>query len=388
MSRATSSWQQFGDDNEVDVVVKTSANPQVEINDGSITGLYHFDNTTDSSGYGRNLTNTSGTTFVGGLLSNAASFAGGAFLKASSSAMDISGDFTVGFWIRAQVGLNDTPFIDKIDSGGSSREGFYYGNTCAANQIEFKHNNACHNSAYTISTDTWYWFLVARTGSNVDYYVNNSKVFSFSDSETGNISRDICIGALGLAGGGCSSYNHAYYLDELFFDNTRLPTSTLDALWHGGLGAEVCTTAGCGTTNIISSTLKQYLSDTVTVLNEGSSTMENTVAFGGNMQTATGTVQLEVEVQQAGTSFTDVGNVTSTFVASGTTAIATKQFDMNRPYHWQARAKDSQGLYSPWQQFGSQPLDIDFRVSSLQNAGSMYFDGSSSIVDSFQFIDK
>ncbi len=253
-TNASSSWQQYGTANVVDFIVKTVPNSQVEISNGSITGLYHFEDGSDTSGNLHHLT-PSGSKYVQGKLSGAGDTEGAGYWRASSSAMDISGDFTVGFWIRAQVGLNDTPFIDKIDSGGSSREGFYYGNTCAANQIEFKHNNACHNSAYTISTDTWYWFLVARTGSNVDYYVNNSKVFSFSDSETGNISRDICIGALGLAGGGCSSYNHAYYLDELFFDNTRLPTSTLDALWHGGLGAEVCTTQGCSGENILSGTI-------------------------------------------------------------------------------------------------------------------------------------
>src|SRR5712664_1036107 len=78
------------------------AHALVAITDNSITGLYHFENTNDSSGNGRNLTEvgTVGYTVTGkkGKASNTSSTGQ---WTVPSAAMDVSGDFTIGYWLYA-----------------------------------------------------------------------------------------------------------------------------------------------------------------------------------------------------------------------------------------------------------------------------------------------
>ncbi len=335
----------------------------------NITALYHMENLTDSvtsSANRHDLVNASGTTFTTGTLSNAANFASGAFLRASSSVMDLSGDFTIGFWIYPQVSLNDTPFIDRIS--GSSREGVYYGNTCAGSHVEFKHNNTCHTSAYTLSTNTWYWFLIARTGTNTDYYVNNSVVFPFTDSETGNISSDLCIGALGLSGGGCSSYNHAYLMDELFFMNARITTSTKDALWASGSGAEICATLGCATSSIpVISSTTQFKADGTTPLSEGATTAESTVFFKAFLNSSSSNnLMLQVELSTS-TSFTNALHGTSTAVTPSSYATTTISAIPDGFWYWRGRALDTAtNATSSWRQFGTDNV-VDVVVETVPN---------------------
>jgi hypothetical protein len=155
--------------------------------------------------------------------------------------------------------------------------------------------------------------------------------------------------------------------------------ASLIASTSNGAGSEVCVTVGCGPVSVASGTLAQYMSDDSSVSSGGVST-DNILKFKGTIQVATGTVQLQVEVQQAGTNFTGTPNATSTYVASGTIAVATFPNLANRPYHWQARGVvSSTGAASPWiQPFTTSTSAIDFRVSSLTNAGSEYFSATSS----------
>src|SRR5262249_12591795 len=78
------------------------------------------------------------------------------------------------------------------------------------------------------------------------------------------------------------------------------------------------------------------------------------VVFGARLRSnGTSTLQLQVEVEPASTTFTNVANATSSFVSSGTIAYATSSLLSPGNYHWQARAIDSQNVTSTWQLFGS-----------------------------------
>jgi predicted Zn-dependent protease len=126
--------------------------------------------------------------------------------------------------------------------------------------------------------------------------------------------------------------------------------------------------------------LHQYQADGSTELGNGSTTPTNTVVFKATMAAASGTkAQLQVEEQLAGMSFTGIPNATSSLVSSGTVATATSSLLANRAYHWQARAVNASGTPSAWQLFGSSTASVDFRVSSLANAASVYFNGSTTI---------
>src|SRR5258705_5379761 len=91
------------------------AHALVEISDGSIQGLYHFNSSgsllNDSSTYSRNLTDASGTnvtaTSSAKLGDYAASFPSDDILYATSTVMDLSGDYSTGFWMKPLTTLTN-----------------------------------------------------------------------------------------------------------------------------------------------------------------------------------------------------------------------------------------------------------------------------------------
>jgi hypothetical protein len=85
---------------------KTKAAPgDVEISDGSVTALYHFNDQslTDNSGNGKDGTNgASPVSFTSSakLGAYAANTGGSGYFTSVSSTMRIQGDFTIGFWVK------------------------------------------------------------------------------------------------------------------------------------------------------------------------------------------------------------------------------------------------------------------------------------------------
>jgi hypothetical protein len=140
-------------------------------------------------------------------------------------------------------------------------------------------------------------------------------------------------------------------VDDLAVTNNIMPTSTIQAIWNSGSGSEVCTTSKCG---FMLDAMQQYKSDASTVINYGSSTVETTVIFGAKLYSAgTSTLQLQVEVQPTSTSFTNIANATSSFVASSSSATATKNSLSLGEYHWQARVlENGTNATTSWQLFG------------------------------------
>lgn len=112
--------------------------------------------------------------------------------------------------------------------------------------------------------------------------------------------------------------------------------------------------------------LNQYHLDGMTSLNDGSSTNESGVVFGSTLTSNTTTsIQLQVEVEPVGVSFTNVANVTSSgFVVPGT--FATTSFSgASGAYHWQMRGVDTQGDASVWLPFNQNASATDFIINRL-----------------------
>ncbi len=113
------------------------------------------------------------------------------------------------------------------------------------------------------------------------------------------------------------------------------------------------------------SDLNQYKSDGVTEVEEGGNVLGNAMNFKANVSSsANNQVKLQVELRRTNEfdgEFLDTSTQESAFVDSGTEATV-KVFDLaNGIYHWQARAIDSQGNASAWQEFGTED-NIDFIV--------------------------
>jgi Cell wall-associated hydrolases (invasion-associated proteins) len=109
----------------------------------------------------------------------------------------------------------------------------------------------------------------------------------------------------------------------------------------------------------------QFKLDGTTPIAEGASTIENTVVFQGTVfDFLNKQVQLQVEVQPTVIPFTGTPTITSPLVFSwGQPISATASNLATGKYHWQARAVDSQGAASAWQEFGT-ACNVDFEVLS------------------------
>lgn len=100
-------------------------------------------------------------------------------------------------------------------------------------------------------------------------------------------------------------------------------------------------------------TLTQKLHDGTIILN-GGTVSQNTIVYTGNLSDPDGdTVQLCVEKKPIGITFTNTEDSCGSLVASGSTGSNTISSQADGSYHWQARAKDSTGLYSNWVEFAS-----------------------------------
>ncbi len=114
--------------------------------------------------------------------------------------------------------------------------------------------------------------------------------------------------------------------------------------------------------------LTQFKSDGITGVQFGGATSETKVVLKGSISDPnSNNVQLEVEVQPVGTSFTNTSNcVSGATVLSGSIANSTCSGLIDgEQYHWQARAKDSTGAFSNWVSAGgNSESSLDFIVDT------------------------
>jgi murein DD-endopeptidase MepM/ murein hydrolase activator NlpD len=111
--------------------------------------------------------------------------------------------------------------------------------------------------------------------------------------------------------------------------------------------------------------LLQLRSDRITPIHAGEILPEETVVFKGTVSDPDGDqVRLEIELRQISEPFTGepTPETISDFVYSGTEVIITRYALVEVGYHWQYRAKDSQGAVSEWKEYGT-PGSVDFTVS-------------------------
>lgn len=121
--------------------------------------------------------------------------------------------------------------------------------------------------------------------------------------------------------------------------------------------------------------LKQSKSDGATAILEGGITTESSVndptkslvMFGAAASDADGDqVKIQVELKEVTQSFDGQNLVESSFVSSGSEASTTKDLLVNGIYKWRARAVDSKGAVSDWQEFGvAGNIDVEVKLVPL-----------------------
>jgi hypothetical protein len=218
----------------------------VEISDGSVSALYHFENDdVDSSGYGRNRTPGSTSTYAAGKVgtyswdtTNLLNYS-----DSVSSTLWGAGDYSLGMWIQPQDELETGDGVYFFFNGVTSNYNFSmgYGILCVLDYMEFVQKTPCQAVAYDFNAGNWYWLLYTRQGTVGNLYVNNTLISSVTNSQTLTPNN-----VWGLNGEIFSRTGRRdLWFDELFATTNAINTSTRDAIYNSGTGAEICTSSGC-----------------------------------------------------------------------------------------------------------------------------------------------
>jgi len=376
----SSSWQRGGSATpDFVVAVPTSTAAQFAISDGSVVGLYHLENTIDSSGYTRNLTNVGSTHFAYSLLNDGADIGSNQWLTYLSNMgwTSTSDSFSVAFWFKQNAEITsseETLFhLDSTAAKDYNYVGYQYNN---GNRRLYYGYNSGYAADYTNLGIGWHFIVYTRDGSGSrNLYLDGANVANNTTGATYDPGDNQF--SIGSYVNNSSNGTTNGVFDETVVLNRVMTSDEISGLYNGGHGAEVCLVAGCATTNLTLSSLNQYKSDATTTIAESVATTESTVVFGATLNSsATSTEQLQVEVEPAGTSFTGIPNATSTFVLPGSSVTVrygdedstyglSPESSSDGSYHWQARVMDSHGVTSTWQMFGSTASSTDFVINTV-----------------------
>jgi len=115
------------------------------------------------------------------------------------------------------------------------------------------------------------------------------------------------------------------------------------------------------------STLNQYKSDGILTIDEEWIIIEPTVVLKAVVNDPDNDqVKLQIELKEFSQPFDETDLIESDFVPSSQEAAVTRYGLVDGQYHWRARAMDSRGATSDWQEFGEAGnVDFEIRLVSL-----------------------
>lgn len=160
---------------------------------------------------------------------------------------------------------------------------------------------------------------------------------------------------VGSIGSDFALNENVLYFTSFFFDEIGFPFARLSVV--GGEASQTTL-----------SNLGQFKSDGQAIVAESTFTTEDTVVFKGTpLSSSNLDVKLQVELREFLEPFTgsfDEGIIESSFIPSGQEASITRFGLVDGQYHWRARAVDTQGNASDWQEFGTSG-NVDFEVKTV-----------------------
>ncbi|MGB9929549.1 MAG: peptidoglycan DD-metalloendopeptidase family protein [Methanosarcina sp.] len=235
------------------------------------------------------------------------------------------------------------------------------------NGILLKYNNIIIAGFYVRGLDSTKKYVTHNEGKSGDY-ITQSSIGQVTNPPSSNPYNRGCMGQIEANGLATSGYTWEKILKyfygediviepvENIYSQDRMPSQSISPDRNFEINS---------TFPNIPTSLIQYKSDGVTGILLGSTTDENTVIMQGGVSDPTGDpVQLEVEVKPVNMQFAGTPTSSSQLVTSGSIASVTCTDLPNEQYHWQARAKNSNGIEGPWLSAGGNAEDqIDFIVS-------------------------
>lgn len=252
----------------------------VEISDGTVKGLWHFNgDSTDASGNGANGTDTDISYETGKLGSGSADFNGTtSYISLPNTSLEVNGgDYSVTGWVYldANDGSDGQTLISKRTASPDNTElsaeiqdygaapyypGIYNGTA------EYK----CTNT--TVTTGQWVHlvFIINQgAGRDLRCYRNGTLTDTISLNEDFETTTNGEV-SIGRAGGIAGNYFDGNF-DEIAVIFAQLSTSTITALYNNGNGDEICTSVGCASSSpsitATSSMAEETLSFTYALLN-------------------------------------------------------------------------------------------------------------------------
>lgn len=333
----------------------------------NLVSYYRFEgNLTDSASGGNDGTSTNlsySTSSVSAGFGDAASFNGtSSYVNVgAASNLQLTGDFTISLWVY----LKSYPavaakLIGKWNESGNNRSYGLAIDTSGRPYVNISSDgqNVGENyaqSTSSIPTDTWTLITWTRSGSSQNLYINGSSTASgvATNPYNSGTNSHLIMGGDGGEDWGGSNYFIDTNIDDVAIFNRALSAAEVSDLYTGDWPT------------VTLGSLHQYHADATTTIASGGATSGDKVVIGGVVDSnGSSTVQLQVDVEPAGTPFaTTTGpNATSVFVTPGSEATATYS-GANGSYHWRARGYDGSDSYSPWESFSGNPSSTDFVIA-------------------------
>lgn len=269
------------------------ASAVVEISDGSVISLYHFDYDTTSSDALLDATGLNDLTISSGnsqytvtstaklpatnpyalALHTGTDTGRGEFLSnVTDNICSDGGDFAIGGWIKGTSNSGDdnvfTNFINSTQNwiaiyidGATNKLTLSIGTAGGASDVV--------TSNTSINDGTWYWFVATRDGSHLKIYINGAD--DSSSVVTDNLRN--CQGYDDYLGDRETPSDHfAGSFDEFFFMDRDLTADEISAIYNSGNGDTICTTLGCSVPPSESFSLAWVYPTTTSALNVNDNT--------------------------------------------------------------------------------------------------------------------
>lgn len=198
-------------------------------------------NLADSAG-SNTLTNVNTTGFTTGIINNGINLVAASsryFEKTSSGAAGLSGmtDLTISFWFKPAANVtSEQEFVTVYSSGAGQRSYRFYADNGTLN---FQNSADGTNSSpslvsQTLSSGTWYYIALTKSGTTATYYVNASSLGTgvaaasqFSSTDPFRVGTRVAAGD--FANG---------VLDEIGIWSRALSGAEITSLYNGGAGLQ------------------------------------------------------------------------------------------------------------------------------------------------------
>ena len=200
---------------------------------GTTLALYHLENTTDSSGNGRTLTNNNSVAFNAAKFSNGADFGASGNTKSLSigSALGYSANITMSCWVKLNTEITSSYYVFLNLDHLTTRVAFrmYYDYNSGTRRLYFGRtklgvadNLVLYNQ--TLGTTNWNHFLMTYDGSNCRVYMNGNLFGTVASSGNGTFTSFTDNFSIGNTK---TTYQNGHIIDEVIVENRAWSASEI-----------------------------------------------------------------------------------------------------------------------------------------------------------------